>query len=115
MLKSECSTFPRTKTNRSSEMLQSRQASLPRKRFLNERKKKKTPNCFFWHSIGCELREPTGTLLRPGALPEGGGLGRLPGGRGVGVEEKSRTVVNIHVCAWKGVPFPPPPSCIHPP
>lgn len=38
MLKSECSTFPRTKTNASSEMLQSGQASSPRKRALNEKK-----------------------------------------------------------------------------
>lgn len=41
MLEAECSAFPRTKANTDSEMLQSGQASLPRKRSLNKRKKNK--------------------------------------------------------------------------
>lgn len=102
MLKSECSTFPRTKTNAAV------QAGLLSKKTVFKREK----NSFVWHSMGCKLRGRRGTLLRPGGSPQGRRAGEASGRPAGGGEIQNR-------CKYSclgGVPLhSASPSCIHPP
>lgn len=66
-----------------------------------------------WHSVGRELGGLRGSFKAWGLSSLEAGWAREASGRRA-VQEKSRTVVNIHV--WGGVPLhPASPSCIHPP